>query len=135
MLYTLYKVVSSLNLGKYNAQTIKPALISGFLLASSVCTAEVTESNNNAFKKGTQAFKQKQYPAALIHFLSAEKITPERTALLYNIGVTYYKLNSFRQSENYFLRLINNKKYKQLASYNLGRTAIQLGKKDRKSVV
>ena len=131
MLYTLYKVVSSLGLGKYNAQTIKPALISGLLLASSVCGAEVTESNNNAFKKGTQAFKQKQYPAALMHLLSAEKKTPERNALLYNIAVTYYKLNSFRQAENYFLRLINNNKYKQLASYNLGRIAIRLGEKEQ----
>ena len=131
MLYTLYKAVSSLSLEKYNTKTIKPVLISGFLLASSVCAAQVSELNNNAFKKGTQAFKQKQYPTALIHFLSAEKTTPERAALLYNIGVTYYKLNSFRQAESYFLRLIKNKKYKQLASYNLGRIAIQLGKKDQ----
>jgi len=131
MLYIQYKAVPSLSLKKYNFQIIKSALISGFLFVSSVCAAEVTELNNNAFKKGTQAFKQKQYPTALIHFLSAEKSTPERAALLYNIGVTYYKLSSFRQAESYFLRLIKNKKYTQLASYNLGRTAIQLGKTEQ----
>jgi len=120
-----------LSLKKYNFQIIKPVLISGFLLVSSVCAAKDTESNNNAFKKGTQAFKQKEYSAALLNFLSAEKTTPERTALLYNIGVTYYKLNSYRQAESYFLRLIKDKKYTQLANYNLGRTAIQLGNKEQ----
>ena len=130
MRYLIHKAVSS-GLNNLNARRLRPALLTGLFFISSVCMVETVVADNNSFSDGIKAFKLKQYPDALNYFLAAEKITPAKNSLLYNIAVTYYKLKAYRQAETYFLRLTASPQYKQFAQYNLGRTSIQLGKKDQ----
>lgn len=71
------------------------------------------------FNNGIKYFKQKKYKSALEQFKKARKSGMNKSSLDYNIGVSYYKLGNYKKAEINFKRLINNKKFYQIANYNL----------------
>lgn len=103
--------------------TIKYFFVACMMFYSSMSLAET-----NYFKQGNQAFKKGKYDSALFLFLQAEQSQSMDNSLIYNIGVTYYKLKDYRQANRYFLRLTQISEYRQLAYYNMGRSYVRLGK-------
>ena len=79
------------------------------------------------FNKGVDAFRSHDYKVALDYFERAQGGGLDNTKLYYNLGVTYYKLERFRESENAFLKVVHDPDMQQLATYNLGLIALKQG--------
>ena len=88
----------------------------GLLLASSTLAAP----GDREFKQGIDAFKAGQYDKAVVLFEKAQRKGKKSSALLYNLGVSYYKTSRYAKSEQAFTQLLSDKQFQQLAQYNLG---------------
>lgn len=87
--------------------------------------------SQDAFKKGTESFRQGNYAAAVRTFNKAEAQGMSSPALYYNLASSYYKLGEYRKAKEYFNRVRKYKGMKYLAEYNLGLVALKL--KDKKT--
>lgn len=76
-------------------------------------------------KKAQLAYKEKNYKAALTHYLRAAKINPSFTTK-YNIAVCHYKLNQWRKALNLFDQLYTIEPHNDLVHLNLILTLIKL---------
>lgn len=73
---------------------------------------------------GISAFKQGNYEEALKYFRQAESEGLKSPNLIYNLGVTYYRLERYKEAEQKFRSLADNHpEWRHLALYNLGRAA------------
>jgi tetratricopeptide (TPR) repeat protein len=80
-------------------------------------------TENQAFEQGSQAFKAGDYSTALNYFNQARAAGNQKPTLIYNQGVTLYKLGRFEEAALVFEELLANRKWIDLARYNLGRIA------------
>ncbi|WP_444908541.1 tetratricopeptide repeat protein [Microbulbifer sp. TRSA005] len=83
------------------------------------------------FSEATEAFKQGKYRRALKYFEIERESGNNSAKLRYNIGVTLMKLERYSEATIYFLGLLNNARWKDLARYNL---AIAAERSDRELV-
>ena len=72
------------------------------------------------FKQGVALFESEDYSNAATKFEHALSQGMRTTALYYNLGSTYFKLNKFKKSRTYFKELKKLPEMKSLAEYNLG---------------
>lgn len=80
------------------------------------------------FQQGISAFKNDNYQQALDAFERSQQTGLNTTALIYNLGVAYYRLGRYTDAEIAFKKLLNRPKMAALASYNLGLVALKLNK-------
>ena len=81
------------------------------------------------FETGIKLFKSAQYKKALVQFRRAEAAGIKKTALSYNLAVSYFKLANYAKAKKYFLITRKDAKFSQLAHYNLGLVALKQKKK------
>lgn len=86
------------------------------------------------YRQGVSAFKTQDYHTALQHFEAAWRDGNRSQTLIYNLGVTYYKLGRSAESEQHFTQLLPYSRWASLARYNLGLAAKQQGD-TRKAIV
>ncbi len=80
-------------------------------------------AENRAFEQGARAFKAGDYSTALDYFNQARAAGNHKATLIYNQGVTLYKLGRLEEAAQVFGELLANQKWMDLARYNLGRIA------------
>ena len=80
-------------------------------------------TGNSDFSDGVSAFQAGHYDKALQAFNRAQKSGLDTSALWYNFGVSYYRLQRFTEAAAAFEKLINHKGMRQIAYYNLGLVA------------
>ncbi len=103
-----------------------PALVLGLaLLFPLSATAAKGEA---AFRQGIQAFQRKDHAAALKAFERAWRAGMRSPALYYNLGVSYYRLGRLDRARAFFIPLTRDRRFRQLARYNLGLIAAREGK-------
>lgn len=106
-------------------------LLLGALLVLNVPTVTAA-AGQDAFQAGVDAFRQGNYERALAHFLSARRSGLRSRALLYDLGVTYYRLGRYGDAERVFARLRDTvPSARALATYNLGLVARSRGDRER----
>lgn len=79
------------------------------------------------FNQGVEAFRNQNYQVALDYFERAQEGGLDNAKLYYNLGVTNYKLERYKDSENAFLKIVHDPDMEQLATYNLGLVALKQG--------
>lgn len=92
------------------------------VLSGSAYAAGATE-----YEAGIHAFKGGDYGQALRHFEAARREGNTSANLVFNLAVTYYKLQRYDRSETLFRQLEKNPDYRDIARYNLGRIAMRRG--------
>jgi len=102
------------------------ALTTGIILSCHAIGAE----NNSDFTQGIKAFKTEQYDKAILFFEQAQRKGDKSAALIYNLGVSYYKTAQYSKSEQAFTRLLNEQAFRQLAEYNLGLVSLEQQRND-----
>lgn len=107
-------------------------LIISFLFSFSTLSI-AKEQYETSFDNGVKYFKKKEYKSAIKHFTKARSLGMKSSVLTFNIAVTYYRLGSYKYSETNFKQLTRDKKFKQIAYYNLGLIAEK--KKNKKSAI
>lgn len=101
----------------------KPVL---FVLSLSLCSAAVADTHDDGrqdFLSGVTAFQEGNLNQAKQLLESAQTKGVQSLALIYNLGVVYYKLAEYEQSRQTFSQLIGTKQT-SLAHYNLGLVAL-----------
>lgn len=88
----------------------------------------------SVFDKGIAVFEKGDYPAALEYFHQAEATGMDTSALHYNLGVCYFKLQQYSQAAAQFVLTATDKRMAQLAHYNLGLTALRQENKSQAAV-
>ena len=96
-------------------------IIAVCLLYSAVALASAKEDYND----GVEFFKKGNYHSAIASFKSAEKKGMESTALYYNLGSAYYKIEQYDASKKYFTRVTEYPDTRALAEFNLGMIALE----------
>jgi tetratricopeptide (TPR) repeat protein len=81
-----------------------------------------------AFEQGFKAFRAGNYAAALQSFLDARRAGLDTPDLRYNLGATYYRLQSYAEAEGEFQALARDPEWGAVAHYNLGLTAQRMGR-------
>jgi len=102
-------------------------VFSGLIYSMSVLAAPA----DTDFTNGVTAFRAGNYQQAISSFEKARQAGNHSSALYYNLGASYYKTQQYARSEQAFKRLLADKKFRQLAQYNLG--LIKLKQGDRAS--
>jgi len=92
--------------------------------------AATRDTGTSEYRAGVQAFNSGDYVRALRHFETARKQGKKDPNLTYNLAVTHYKLKQFVQAKQLFRDLMMNRRYRDLARYNLGLVAMQQGNND-----
>ncbi len=82
------------------------------------------------FGQGIEAFKHGDYDQAAKLFESARQAGMNSAQLLYNLGVSYYRLGRYEESRRYFLLLTSDASMAPLARYNLAIIADHEGRHD-----
>lgn len=101
-------------------------LIAGFQIVFFAASLHAAEPGAEQYKKGTEAFRAGNYQQALQHFESARGQGYESPTLMYNLGVTHYKLRQYVQAERFFLQLENDHpRWRDISRYNLGLIALR----------
>ncbi len=100
-------------------------------LVFSIFILFVNTSYAGNFETGIKLFKSAQYKKALQQFRRAEAAGVKKTALFYNLAVSYFKLANYTKAKKYFLITRKDTKFSQLANYNLGLVALKQKKKRR----
>lgn len=77
------------------------------------------EAENN-FSEGMKAAKKGDFDNAIEYFRHARRLGKSSDALLYNLGVCFYRLNDFEAAITWFELLLRSEKNRGLALYNLG---------------
>jgi len=104
------------------------AIIVSWIIGSSTALAASAEQpGRDAFRAGTQAFQQGDYPAALAHFRAARDSGLDSTSVRYNMAVTYYRLGQLDASAIEFRGLLSDPGSAPTAHYNLGLIARHQG--------
>lgn len=75
------------------------------------------------FRAGTQAFNDGELDKARRYLESAAALGLSSRALVYNLGVVYFRLELYQEAEQVFRQLIPTRQ-KALAYYNIGLTAL-----------
>ncbi len=103
-------------------------IISAILLSISAgAAAGAGQSAENMFNQGTQSFATGDYEKALGFFQAADRGGLNSSALRYNLGVTYFKLQRYSDAQKEFEQLTTAPETAPLAHYNLGRVALAKG--------
>ena len=99
-------------------------VVSGLLLlvVQSFSTVNAADSQQQ-FDAGVVASKKGDYSTAVKAFESALAGGIDTPVLYYNLGVSYYRLEKYKESRNAFLKLTDDKKMAAIAAYNLGLVA------------
>lgn len=97
-----------------------------FFLALSVKALAKSEADDS-FVEGLQAAKNGDYARAITHFRHARRLGKKSDALLYNLGVCFYKLQDYDAAITWFELLLASESNRGLALYNLGLAHAQLG--------
>lgn len=109
-------------------------LFAGFLLACSAAAGSwaqsaAREDSSTLFASGREAFERGDFAAALAAFEAAREAGMDTPAILYDLGVTEYKLGAYVAAERYFRELAARyPAMRELAEYNLG---LALTRQDR----
>ncbi len=98
-------------------------------LGFSIFILLVNTSYAGNFESGVKLFKEAKYKKALKQFHRAEAAGIKKTALFYNLAVSYFKLSNYKKSRKYFLITSKDARFSQLAQYNLGLVALKQKKK------
>ncbi|MGL6162149.1 tetratricopeptide repeat protein [Microbulbifer sp.] len=101
--------------------------LGGLLGAALVAQAQAQDN----FSRGTAAFKSGNYQQALALFEGERRSGNSDGKLLYNIGVTHFKLGDYDEAERTFLQLGDDPHWRDLAHFQLALTAEKRGHKDR----
>ena len=101
-----------------------------FIIPAVSFSKEIYEAD---FNSGVKHFKKKEYKSALVYFKKAHSSGMKKSVLYFNIAVTYYKLGSYASAEKNFKHLIKDKKFRQIAFYNLG--LIEEKRKNKKTAI
>ncbi len=104
---------------------LKTLLISALLLFSTAINAQ-TEANQ-FFSHGMVAAKEGNYELAIENFRQARRLGKDSDAILYNLGVCFYKIEDYNSALTWFELLLRSAKNRPLALYNLGLTNARLG--------
>lgn len=100
------------------------------LLVSLVTPSPARAAGESEFSHGIQAFRQGEYRLAAAWFESARAEGMTGAPLLYNLGVSYFKLGKLEKSRKYFRLLTSNSAMAPLARYNLAIIADRQGRRD-----
>ncbi|GAB2893989.1 tetratricopeptide repeat protein [Microbulbifer echini] len=73
----------------------------------------------DSFSEATEAFKQGKYRKALKYFEAERESGNNSAKIRYNTGVTLMKLERYSEATIYFLGLLNDARWRDLAHYNL----------------
>ncbi len=92
-------------------------MIFAMLFISSVTLAQ---TGADYFSEGVRASGFGKHKTALKQFQMAKKSGMKSAKLDYNLAVTYYKLGRHKKARKFFIRLIDNDTFSQLAYFNLG---------------
>jgi len=84
--------------------------------------------SSEAYKRGVDAFRQGDYLSAQDYFQQAESLEQNSPTLIYNLGVTYFKLKHWHDSQAQFEQLAQILNWAPLATYHLGLLAEAEGK-------
>ena len=106
-------------------------VISLFLSVVSGQAAGADTHEMEAFDRGVEAFRAGDYHVALQSFLDARRAGLASPGLTYNIGVAYYRLQSYAEAEREFLALAREPEWAALAHYNLGLTTQRTGREQQ----
>lgn len=90
--------------------------------------AVLASDASDYFQQGIAAFKNDNYQQALEAFDRSQQAGLNTTALIYNFGVSYYRLGRYADAEMAFKKLFDRPKMTALAFYNLGLVALKLNK-------
>ncbi|MFQ5487686.1 MAG: tetratricopeptide repeat protein [Gammaproteobacteria bacterium] len=96
------------------------------LFASLAALADVAL---DAYERGNKAFNAGHYQDALSAYLEAQAGGLRQNTLIYNIGVTHYKLQHYKKARRAFQDLLDDAQMAPLAYYNLGLVALKLDDK------
>jgi len=96
------------------------SLLIVFYMAPLVCVAD---DATDSFKQGIAAFDKKDFQHAIDMFQQAKSQGFNKPSLIYNLGVSYYKIGDYKKAEQEFLQLTKDPSMSALAFYNLGLTA------------
>ncbi|QIL90418.1 hypothetical protein GNX18_12125 [Microbulbifer sp. SH-1] len=77
--------------------------------------------------RAVAAFRQGDYPQALLLFREAEAAGNRSAKLRFNLGVTLFRLGRYREASGYFQPLLLEPQWRDLAEYNLGLVARRQG--------
>lgn len=83
----------------------------------------------DAYERGNEAFHAGHYQDALSAYLEAQAGGLRKNTLIYNIGVTQYKLRHYKKARRAFEDLLDDAQMAPLAYYNLGLVALKLENK------
>lgn len=100
-----------------------------FVLALSVASSPAMADSHTAresFRAGVQAFERGDLEQARTLFERARAQGLDSLSLLYNLGVVYYRLESFDEAKRVFSALLDTP-HQALARYNLGLVALGRG--------
>lgn len=103
---------------------LKVVFIGFFILFS--LSALANEDAESSFAEGLQAAKKGDYASAITHFRHARRLGKNSDALLYNLGVCFYKLHDYEAAITWFELLLRSEANRGLALYNLGLAHAQL---------
>ncbi|MEJ2107642.1 MAG: tetratricopeptide repeat protein [Acidiferrobacteraceae bacterium] len=100
------------------------------LLVSLVMPSLARAAGESEFSHGIKAFRHGDYRLAAAWFESAQAEGMTGAPLLYNLGVSYFKLAKLEKSRKYFRLLTSNPSMAPLARYNLAIIADHQGRRD-----
>lgn len=95
-------------------------------LASTAVHADA--DTGELFRRGTEAYSNNNHVKARDYFEAAREQGLDTSALHYNLGVVYYRLEHYDAAERSFRRLQNRPGWRALAHYNLGLIARKRGR-------
>ncbi len=93
-----------------------------------------SESDQMINDSGLVLYYKGQYPQALQEFLKAADVNPKNPEIFYNIGRTYYKLNSPKESVTALQKAVELKPNYTVAKTILKKVEAELAQKDKSSV-
>jgi tetratricopeptide (TPR) repeat protein len=100
------------------------------LMVFLVLPSPARAAGESEFSRGIQAFRQGHYRLAAAWFESAQAEGMTGAPLLYNLGVSYFKLGKLERSRKYFRLLTSNPSMAPLVRYNLAIIADRQGRRD-----
>lgn len=113
--------------------TVLLSILRKLFLVFSIFILLVNTSYAGNFEAGIKLFKSAKYKKALKQFQRAEAAGIKKTALFYNLAVSYFKLANYTKARKYFLITRKDAKFSQIAQYNLGLVALKQ-KKNREAL-
>ncbi len=87
------------------ALVLVPALVPALLPSASAETPAAVKKAGKHFQRGVTLYNEADYRAALVEFRRAYEVAPN-AAVLFNIGQTYYQLQSYAQALTVFERYL-----------------------------